>query len=85
MGNEILLARLTKRFLLSLPAGWFLVSNVGYAPDKPVFAETVASHTDRQAQWARIRQAAVDQRTCHAFPDEAAYRAWVTVSPEQLA
>jgi hypothetical protein len=68
-------ANLTKRFLLTLPEGVFLVSNIMDAPGQPVFAETVRPFSHRQAQWRAILKAGADHRLCHIFEHPAEYLA----------
>jgi hypothetical protein len=69
--------RLTKKFLMSAPAGSYLASNcyVSTATSRaPIFAETVAdSHDERLVQWARIKAANADDRLCYLHKSRAAY------------
>ncbi len=81
MCEPIACGRLTRRMFAALPTGCYLVSNVCWAPYVPVFAEAVDPVEARADQWARIRANCVDQRTCVAFTDEAAYHAYVAAHP----
>ena len=66
--------KLTKEFFMNLPAGVFLASKVAHSPSEPSFAEYVAPLAERENQWRRIRATRADQRLCHVFKDEAAFR-----------
>lgn len=81
MSTLLVRDRLTRWLFMQLPTGSYLVSNVGYAPYQPIFAETVERMEARPSQWARIRSSYVDQRTCDVYVDEAAYHAWVASHP----
>jgi hypothetical protein len=76
-GSEPEDAKLTKQFFINLPAGVYLVSNVGDSPRQRSFAEYVVSLSERENQWARIRAARVDQRTCMIFVSEESFRQWL--------
>ena len=65
--QPILSGNLTKKFLLSLAAGDYLVSNVGEAPGQPMFAQTIKSKEQREAQWKDIVAARANGRLCHVF------------------
>jgi hypothetical protein len=73
---EIMRGKLTKKFYLQIPTGLFLVSNVCWAPDKPIFAEKVVSQSERENQWKRIVESRVVQRLCHIFADEKDHEKW---------
>ena len=70
--------RLTKKLLMKLPTGAFLVSNcysrVGPDMVTPVFAETVAPLDDREWQWQRIREAGANGRTCEVHNTSEEYK-----------
>jgi hypothetical protein len=59
--------KLTKRFLMGLPEGVYLVSNLFIQKDKPEFAENVSLQNERDEQWKRIVEARVNQRLCDVF------------------
>jgi len=67
MSEPILSGKLTKKFLMSLPEGSFLVSNVGHAPGQPLFAESVLPMKVRPEQWERIIRVRADQRLCRVY------------------
>jgi hypothetical protein len=48
--------RLTKRALLGLPAGIFLVSNVALEDRTPRFAEELGTSPSREEVWIRLRE-----------------------------
>jgi hypothetical protein len=64
--------RLTKKFLMSLPPGVYLASNVALMPGQPIFAETVVALGEREAQWKRIVAVRVNNQLCNVFqsPEE---------------
>jgi hypothetical protein len=62
---------LTKKFLMSLPSGVFIVSNVGHSPVDPVFAEYVLSPAvERERQWEKIMSRGCNGRLCTVFTSE---------------
>jgi len=76
-GKPIMDGKLTKKFLMGLPEGVWLISNVGDSPYEPVFAETVLPLEEREGQWKRIVAASVSQQMCYVFPSKDDHRAWV--------
>jgi len=76
-GKPIMDGKLTKKFLMGLPEGAWLISNVGDSPYEPVFAETVLPLEEREGQWKRIVAASVSQQMCYVFPSKDDHRAWV--------
>ena len=73
MKNPSIAGKLSKRFLLGLPEGVYLVSNVMDAPGQPIFAQTVVPVSQRLAQWQAIVDAGVNHRLCHVFKHPADY------------
>ncbi len=69
--------KLTKRYLMSLQEGLFLVSNVFPNSMQSAFAEKVAPLNLRNDQWYRIIAAGVDQRLCYIFNTEKEYTKWL--------
>jgi len=65
--------KLSKRFLMSLPDGGYIVSNVVGKNSRPVLAEPLDPRNGREPQWKRIREKRVDQQTVHHFSHQAAY------------
>jgi hypothetical protein len=69
--NKVQTATLTKKFLMSLPNGVFIVSNVVHSLVEPVFAEYVLSPaTERERQWEKIVSLGCNGRLCHVFKSE---------------
>ena len=66
--------KLSKKVLFQLPAGAFLVSGVGAAPDRPSFAENVSPQEARLAQWEKIKSVAVNGRTCGLYASKEEYQ-----------
>lgn len=68
--------KLTKSFLMDLPAGSFVASHDITGNFEPLFAEPIECAESRPAQWNRIRTAGVNQRACHVFPSRAHFKEW---------
>jgi hypothetical protein len=72
--------KLTRRFLMSLPDGHYLVSgcydHLGPGAYAPCFAEHVVPLAERDAQWERIKAAHANGRNCDLFVNEAHCAAW---------
>ena len=60
-------ANLSKNFLFNLQEGEYIVSNLFWSRNRPVFAEAVSPLDARHEQWRRIVSAKVDQRLCTVF------------------
>ena len=69
--------KLTKKYLMSLPEGFYLVSNIFENIMLASFAEKVAPLNLRKDQWNRIVNADVHQRVCHVFETEEEYQNWL--------
>jgi len=69
--------KLTKKYLMSLPEGVYLVSNILKNPMQSCFAEKVAPLNLRKDQWNRIIKADVQQNLCHVFKTEDEYKKWL--------
>jgi len=69
--------RLTKRFLMTLQTGAYIISNchkpVSPNKFKPIFEEEVAALEQRQVQWERIKAAHADGRLCRVYTDREYY------------
>jgi hypothetical protein len=65
--------KLTKKFLMGIEEGLFLVSNIGHTPLQPVLAEKVAPINNREYQWARIIEVGANNRLCHVFKSKVDY------------
>ena len=68
---------LTKKLLMDLEIGAYVISNIMSAPPqcggKPVFAEEVRNLKARQGQWERIKAAHVNGKLCVVFPSRKYY------------
>jgi len=67
--------KLTKGFLMELPEGVYLVSNVYEKKGKPAFAEKVSPLSKRNKQWERIVKAWANHRLCDVFKTKKDYEA----------
>ena len=65
--------RLTKKFLMALSEGEYLVSNVHLFPGKPIFQEKVVTFSKREDQWNRIKSVLADQRLCYVYRNKSDY------------
>jgi hypothetical protein len=74
--KTIMSGKLTKKFLMELPEGVYLVSNVYEQKGKPAFADNVSLLSQRNKQWERIIKASANQRLCHIFKTRKDYEAW---------
>ena len=63
--------KLTKRFLMGLADGVYLMSNVGTSPRHPLYAGVVVSQQSRDQQWEKIKKAGVSGRVCSVFRTKA--------------
>ncbi|MFT5460459.1 MAG: hypothetical protein ACI9K2_006978 [Myxococcota bacterium] len=68
--------RLTRKILLSLDEGLFIVSNA-YEPGwLPTFAEVVAPMAERELQWQRAKEAGAHGRRVAVFTSADAFTRW---------
>jgi hypothetical protein len=70
---EIIQAKLSKKYFMTIPTGKYLVSGVGYSPTRRCFMEYVAPLPKRHEQWKRIVEASVDQRSCFSYENAEKY------------
>ena len=76
--DELRSAKLTKKFLMSLPSGLYLMSNLVGQDRDSVFREYVLSPLDeRKKQWDRIKLAGADNRLCRIFKTEKQACDWI--------
>ena len=70
--------KLTKKLLMGLPTGVFLVSNcykvIGPHTVTPVFAEKLVPLDDRERQWQRIKECGANGRTCEVHTTSEEYK-----------
>lgn len=69
--------KLTRKYLISLSEGLYLVSNLFQNPMQSSFAEEVSPLNLRKDQWNRIIEANVHQRLCHVFESEKEFIKWL--------
>jgi hypothetical protein len=75
--DELRSAKLTKKFLMSLPNGIYLMSNMVGTDRDSVFREYVLSPlSEREKQWQRIKLAGADSRLCRLFKTEKQAITW---------
>jgi hypothetical protein len=65
--KPILSGNPTKKFLFSLGAGDYLVSNVVEALGQPTFAQIIKPKEHRETKWKEIVAARANGRLCHVF------------------
>lgn len=75
--KELNFGKLTKKFLMGLPAGVYLISSVGDSPTERCFAEYVEDLSLREVQWKRITASQADQRQCSVFNDKKDAEEWM--------
>ena len=68
--------KLTKKFLMRLLEGVYLVSNVYEQKGKPAFAGNVSPLSIREKQWKKTVEAFVNQRLCDVFKSKRDYETW---------
>jgi len=60
--------QLTKRFLMALPEGVYLVSSVADDEFRPLFEQYITkAGPAREMQWEAVKKAGADQRRCLVF------------------
>ncbi len=67
---------LTKKFLMELEEGLFLVSNTHNRHGSSIYAEVVSSVADREHQWKDIVAIHANQRLCHVFNTKEDYEVY---------
>jgi hypothetical protein len=84
--DELRSAKLTKKFLMGLPSGIYLMSNL-VAPDgDSVFRAYVLSPaSEREKQWQMMKLAGADNRLCRLFKNEKQALAWIESFQSPLA
>jgi len=68
--------KLTRKYLMSLTEGLYLVSNLWHNSTQPYFAENVAPINLREKQWDRIKNVNADQRLCNVFKSKKEHTKW---------
>lgn len=78
-------AKLTLKFLQSLPDGYYIASSVLVRPHTPVYADFVAPMESRKDQWKRIVAAGAAQKKCDVFRSKEKFDGWITGMVEFFA
>ena len=69
--------KLTRKYLMSLAEGLYLVSNLMHNSTQSYFTEKVAPLKLRKGQWDRIKNVNADQRLCNVFKSKKEYKKWL--------
>jgi hypothetical protein len=77
-GTPLFGGRLTKRRLLSLPNGSFLMSNIVNPDHTPRVAEEVPDYKDREAFWDKLRASGVSMNKFYVFANVGEYRRYIS-------
>lgn len=78
-------AKLTLKFLQSLPAGYYIASNALVGPGTPAYADFVAPVESRTDQWKQIGAAGAAQKKCDVFRSKVEFDLWATAMAEFFA
>lgn len=70
--------KLTKHFLMKLPIGTYIMSNVFHEYGLPVYANKVSAIHNRKSQWKAVVAASADQRLCHVFKSKEDAGEWLS-------
>ncbi len=65
--DPLVTGKLTKKFLMELHEGLYLVSNIHHSPMKSIYAENVVSPNLREQQWRQIVETGANGRLCYVF------------------
>jgi hypothetical protein len=68
--------KLTKRFLMKLSSGAYIMSNLYFKKGVSVYAAWVTPLLQREKQWKAIVDLAVDQKLCYVFENKEAAEKW---------
>jgi len=86
-GKILYRENLTKKFLMQLPEGLYLVSNTHEKRFQSRFAEEIAGLDQRKHQWKKIVAAGVSQTLCYVFKTKKDYEIWssqVNYKPDKI-
>lgn len=76
--KELMRGKLTKKFLMDLPEGAYLVSNLFFKNNESVYAQKVSPISRREAQWEKNVEASANQRLCYVFKIKQDYTNWLS-------
>jgi Leucine-rich repeat (LRR) protein len=73
--SPIFAGRLTRRILLNLPEGSFLLSNMLNSDLTPLLAEPIPSASSREEFWRKLSSEGITKAKSYVFKDASSYRA----------
>ena len=73
----IKIGKLTKKFLMKLPQGAYIVSNVFIQKGISVYSNWVTPFPVRDRQWKAIYDSAADRRLCYVFQSKKEAEKWL--------
>ena len=65
--------KLTKKFLMELEEGQYLISSIQHDIYNPLFSEAVFPVDKREGQWKRIVKLQVNNRLCEVFQSKKSF------------
>jgi len=74
--------KLTKKHLMELPEGHYLVSHAVDDIGNPIFAQEIPPIAHRDEFWQAVRDASLNQRVCYLFQNKSEYEAVRTEQSE---
>lgn len=80
LGNAVkpvLEGNLTKKFLMQLEVGLYLMSNIGDKYRCPIYEGAIVAPNLRDMQWEKIKQVGAANRLCRVFKTKSEYVRWV--------
>lgn len=77
MPAQLLQGILTKKFLMELGEGNYLMSNLLDNYGCPIYEGKVETAATRVLQWEKIKRAGAQGRTCRIFKTKSDYVRWV--------
>ena len=80
-GSPLFHGSLTKRVLLDLPEGAFVMSGVTDESGAPLFAETLPPVSAREELWGSLKASGVAQRNCYVFASARDYAVFLASNP----
>lgn len=77
MATQLLQGILTKKFLMTLDEGNYMMSNLSDEYSCPIFEGKVSPRNLRGMQWEKIKQVGAQGRTCRIFKTKSDYVRWM--------
>lgn len=81
LGTPLFHGSLTKRVLLGLPEGAFVMSGVTDDSGAPLFARTLPPVSAREQLWGSLKASGVAQRECYVFASARDYSVFLASNP----